>query len=267
MRYQSEAIQSSVWTIRLALFSVSIVLLAVLFHRILGMGTLVALNLFKLALAGAVIVLALGAFALVRIWQHGWRGGANALVGMVIGCGVLIWPIAVLIFASGHPTINDVTSDLKNPPRFILLDGKRPPGANSMTYPGEKFAAKQRKAYPNLGPLRVERPASETLELARQALRRMHMVVEGVVPIDGQEPGRGQVEAVDRTLIMGFRDDVIVRVTRIRGGALVDIRSSSRFGQSDLGRNALRIAEIQQGLIARIQATVPARTQQRAKEK
>ena len=84
------------------------------------------------------------------------------------------------------------------------------------------------------------------------------MVVAGVVPIDSQETGRGQIEATDRTLIFGFYDDIVVRITRISGGSLVDIRSSSRFGKSDLGRNAMRIREFQEELVARVQATVPA---------
>jgi len=258
MKDETRAITSSVWTIRLALFSTAIVLLTILFHRIFGMGTLVALNLFTLAFIGAGFVLLLGTFALVRIWQRGWRGGANALIGIAIACAILAWPLSLIPIAYKYPMINDVSTDLREPPRFILLAGRRPRGANSMVYPGKAFAIEQRKAYKDIGPLRFNRPAIEMLELVRQTLRRMHMVVAGVIPVDSQETGRGQIEAVDRTLIFGFYDDVVVRVTRIQSGSLVDIRSSSRFGKSDLGRNAIRIREFQEELVARVQATVPA---------
>lgn len=255
---QSQAIQSSVWTIRLALFAAAIVVLTIIFHRIFGMGTLVALNLFGLAFIGAGVVLLLGIFALVRIWQRGWRGGANALTGIVIACGILAWPLSILAMSEKYPMINDITTDLSNPPQFILLAGKRQPGANSMVYPGEAFAAKQRQAYGDIGLLRVDRPANETLELARQTMRRMHMVIEGVIPIDSREVAKGQIEAVDRTLIIGFYDDVVVRVTRISGGSVVDVRSASRYGRSDLGRNASRIREFQEQFVGLVQATIPA---------
>ena len=40
---------------------------------------------------------------------------------------------------------------------------------------------------------------------------------------------------------MGFEDDVIVRVRPDEGGTRVDVRSISRVGRSDLGKNAARI--------------------------
>jgi len=259
MRDQSRAIQSSVWAIRLALFSVAIVLLTILFHRIFGMGTLVALNLFKLAFAGAALVLLIGLFALVRIWQRGWRGGSNAVTGMVLAAFILAWPLSVVPSLKRYPVINDVTTDLRNPPQFLLLAGKRPRGANPMAYPGPEFAEQQQEAYGDLGSISVDRPASETIELARQAMKKLRMTIAGVVPVDAKGSGWGQVEAVDRTLVLGYYDDVVVRVTRVRGGSRVDVRSASRFGKSDLGRNATRIRQFHTELVARVQATVPAR--------
>ena len=58
-------------------------------------------------------------------------------------------------------------------------------------------------------------------------------------PPDGNSPG--SVEAVDRTLLMGYRDDVAVRVTPAGDGSRVDARSASRYGERDFGQNARRI--------------------------
>jgi uncharacterized protein (DUF1499 family) len=258
MRDETRAIESSIWTIRIALFCLAIVLLTIIFHRIFGMGTLVALNLFKLSFIGSGVVIVIGVFSLVRIWQRGWRGGSNALTGIVIALAILAWPLSIVPIAERYPRINDITTDLKNPPQFLLLAGKRPAGAKPVAHPGEAVARQQEEGYGRIAPMRVDRPATETLELARQALRKLRMTVEGVVAMDARGNGWGQVEAVDRTLVLGFYDDVVVRVTRIRGGSLVDIRSASRFGQSDLGRNAERIREVKAELAARVQATVPA---------
>ena len=48
----------------------------------------------------------------------------------------------------------------------------------------------------------------------------------------------GRIEAVARTPIMGFRDDVVVRVRSEPDGARIDIRSASRYGCHDFGTNA-----------------------------
>jgi uncharacterized protein (DUF1499 family) len=42
---------------------------------------------------------------------------------------------------------------------------------------------------------------------------------------------------------MGFREDVAIRVTPDGEGSRVDIRSSSRYFESDLGSNAARVTK------------------------
>jgi uncharacterized protein DUF1499 len=61
-----------------------------------------------------------------------------------------------------------------------------------------------------------------------------------------QPPRRiGRIEAVARTPIMGFREDVSIRVTPDGDeGSRVDIRSASRYFESDLGSNAARILRL-----------------------
>jgi uncharacterized protein (DUF1499 family) len=39
----------------------------------------------------------------------------------------------------------------------------------------------------------------------------------------------------------GFTDDIVIRVTPAQNGSIVDLRSVSRVGKSDLGANAKRI--------------------------
>ena len=60
-----------------------------------------------------------------------------------------------------------------------------------------------------------------------------------------QPPRReGRIEAVARTPIMGFREDVAIRVTPDGDGSRVDIRSASRYFESDLGSNTARILRL-----------------------
>ena len=50
-----------------------------------------------------------------------------------------------------------------------------------------------------------------------------------------------RIEATDTTLLFGFKDDVVIRVSAASGGSRVDVRSLSRVGRSDFGVNANRI--------------------------
>src|SRR2546421_3562389 len=44
--------------------------------------------------------------------------------------------------------------------------------------------------------------------------------------------------------LMGFRDDIVVRVRADGEGARVDVRSSSRYGSFDFGANAARVRSL-----------------------
>jgi uncharacterized protein (DUF1499 family) len=52
-----------------------------------------------------------------------------------------------------------------------------------------------------------------------------------------------RIEATDTTTFFGFKDDIVVRLTPIAGRTVVDVRSVSRIGRSDVGTNARRIRE------------------------
>ncbi len=54
-------------------------------------------------------------------------------------------------------------------------------------------------------------------------------------------PGDGRIEATDTTFWFGFRDDVVIRIRPEGKKTRLDIRSKSRVGRSDLGKNAARI--------------------------
>ena len=51
----------------------------------------------------------------------------------------------------------------------------------------------------------------------------------------------GRIEATDTTLWFGFKDDVVVRIQARDDESLLDVRSVSRVGKSDVGTNAQRI--------------------------
>ncbi len=68
------------------------------------------------------------------------------------------------------------------------------------------------------------------------------------VAIVATAPESGRIEATDTTPWFGLKDDIVIRVSAQGNGSRVDIRSVSRVGRSDIGKNAQRIREFLQRL-------------------
>lgn len=71
--------------------------------------------------------------------------------------------------------------------------------------------------------------------VAEQVLTEMDLELVDV------NPAQGRLEATATTFWFGFKDDLVVRVRAEGDQAIIDLRSVSRVGQSDLGVNAERI--------------------------
>ena len=246
----------SAWAVRIAAVCVALIVTSLLLHRLFDFPTPLTLNLIALSFAGAVAAILLGLFALLRVWQRGYHGAGNALVAIAVATAILMWPLSLLPTIQRLPEINDVTTDTANPPAFMTLAENRPAGAQPPDY-NRAFSEIQREVYPDLRTLSVNRDAAEVLTLADQTLRRLRMEVVREEPPTRDNGNVGYVEAIDRTLVIGFRDDVVIRVAGSGRRALVDVRSASRFGRHDLGRNAQRVREVLRALIERLKSTVP----------
>ncbi|MCL4764678.1 MAG: DUF1499 domain-containing protein [Hyphomicrobiaceae bacterium] len=255
---------SAVWSLRLALFSGALVIVAIALHRLLGLPTPVLLNVIKAGLAGAAAALLLGLAAAVRIWLTGRAGAGMAFVAMLASLALFAWPAIYLPALRSLPPINDVTTDPHAPPPLVALARLRGPGANPQAYPGETFAEMQAIAYPDLQPFLIARSADEAFELAADAVRRLNFQVVAETPPGDDLDRPGLIEAVDRTPIIGFYDDVVIRIQGDEQSAQIDVRSASRYGRHDLGRNASRVRAIFQELRTRLESTVPAPIDPRA---
>jgi uncharacterized protein (DUF1499 family) len=248
---------ASRWTSRIAVFSLVLLLTALLLHRLFGLDTLIALNLVKAAYAGVGLSLLLAVAAVAVIWHHGTQGTARVVFAVTVCLAMLAGPLALALLARDYPMINDITTDTVSPPPFDIVGKMRGPGTNQVTYPGEAFALQQRHAYPDLKPLLVDRSAQEAFELVVDAVRRLKMDIVREEAPGGVAGKTGYIEAVDRTLVLGFYDDVAIRVSGGEAMSRIDIRSASRFGWSDLGANAERVRALMHEIVARLEATVP----------
>ncbi len=126
-------------------------------------------------------------------------------------------------------------------------------GANTAVYAGLYSAEQQRQAYPDIEPIDLETPVQRAYELTLQLVnKRKWLVIDERPPLP---PRRiGHIEAVARTPIMGFREDVSIRVVADGDDSRVDIRSSSRYFESDLGSNAARIMKFSDDLNTAVDA-------------
>ena len=242
--YQSEPFSRlATWARNLAIFSVIAVVVSVLIVRFgfLEMKPAIATFFGALGLAGLSIVIGLAGFA--AIWQNGTRGMSRILLAFVISAGVLAYPAYLAYQYRKLPPIHDITTDPIDPPRFEALARLRSgDGANTAVYAGLYSAEQQRQAYPDIEPVQLEIPVDRAYAIALKLVnKRKWLVIDERAP---QLPRRtGTIEAVARTPIMGFREDVAIRVTPDGEDSRVDIRSSSRYFESDLGSNASRITK------------------------
>src|SRR5882757_5895584 len=243
--YQSEPVSSlASWARNLAVFSIVAVLVSIFIVRFGFLEVKPALATFfgALGCAGLSILVSLATF--VAIWQNGSRGMGRILLALLIDAAVLAYRAYLAVQYRELPPIHDITTDPIDPPRFDALPGLRTgDGANTAVYAGLYSAEQQRLAYPDIETVELDVPVQRAYEVTLQLVnKRKWLVIDERPPLPPRRIGR--IEAVARTPIMGFREDVSIRVTPDGEDSRVDIRSSSRYFESDLGSNAARVAKL-----------------------
>jgi hypothetical protein len=248
----------AIWARRMAGFAFLASLLAVIIVRSGLLEIRPALATFAGALAIALVALLLAFAALVVIWMEGLAGLGAALTAIAVSLVLLAYPGYFAIKAYRLPWIHDITTDPIDPPRYEALARLRVREANPTTYAGLYAADQQRTAYPDVGPLGTNATAQAAYDAALTVVnKRRWRIVDARTPQPGRREGR--IEAVARTPIMGFRDDVVIRVRAESDGARIDARSSSRYGSFDFGTNASRVRSLMNDIEDAIRAQKPER--------
>jgi uncharacterized protein (DUF1499 family) len=232
------------WARRLAVFSAVAAVVSIIIVRFGFLEVRPALATFFGALGCAVLSILVGLAAFVAIWQNGSRGMSRILLAMLIDVAILAYPSYLAWQYRKLPAIHDITTDPIDPPRFEALARLRAgEGANPAVYAGLYSAEQQRATWPDIEPVDLDVPVQRAYEITLGLVtKRKWLVIDERAP---QPPRRiGRIEAVARTPIMGFREDVSIRITPDGEGSRVDIRSSSRYFESDLGSNASRVAKL-----------------------
>jgi uncharacterized protein (DUF1499 family) len=186
-----------------------------------------------LAIAGAVASLLALVVLLVARRAPGLL--ALAVAGILLGVALFGYPALQLSQARSVPAIHDITTDTVDPPAFVGLLPARAAAPNKAEYAGEEIARQQREAYPDIRTVTLGLPPDMAFD---RALTVANDLGWDVVDADAED---GRIEATDTTFWFGFKDDVVIRIRPAEQGSVVDVRSMSRVGRSDVGANARRI--------------------------
>jgi hypothetical protein len=247
----------AIWSRRIALFSLAATFIAVIIVRSGALEIVPALSTLAGALMLACLAILLAFAAGIVIWRQGIGGGRQAVTGLLIGAALIAYPAYLGIRASRLPAIYDITTDPIDPPQFDAIARLRPRDANPVTYAGLYTAEQQHAAYSDIEPDDTTVTPQDAFAAAMKVIaKRKWRVVDARPPqgplprvIDARAPQSsavrdGIIEAVARTPILGFRDDVVVRIRPTIDGARIDVRSASRYGRHDLGTNAKRVRSL-----------------------
>ena len=245
------------WSGRLALFFAGLTVTGVVLHRLTSFPTPVAINLFAVSAVGLALAALIGLLSLIGIWRKGYAGAGTAFLGIFLPLLILVWPLTFVPALFKLPRLNDVTTDWVSAPRFEALAPQRAAGAKAVAYPGEPVAGLQQAGYPDLRGISIDRSTEEAFELVEEAVRKLRWRVvasEAPTPKAGRP---GTIEATDQTLLLGFPDDIAIRVSGNNLRSRIDIRSASRYGEFDFGQNATRVRRFYGEVQAQIDATLP----------
>ena len=159
------------------------------------------------------------------------------ITGVAVLCAAvaIFMPLSMMNKAKSVPPIHDITTDLVNPPKFLAILALRADAPNPAEYQGEEIASQQRSAYPELKTQKYSQTTEQVFDAALAAVKNMGLEVVT------SDKTLGLIEAYDTTTWFGFVDDVVIRIQSAEQMTMLDARSKSRVGMSDIGKNAERL--------------------------
>ena len=204
-------------------------------YRMQWVSLATAFLVLRWATFGALAATVVASFAWVWLSvTRATRGRAVAAAAAMLGILVAATPLYLYDQAQRLPKIHDISTDTDDPPSFVDVLPQRLGARNPVEYKPET-AIEQKRGYPDIVPLRLDVAPAEAFERAERAARAMGWQIVAA------SPDALRIEATDTTLFFGFKDDIVIRVHPQPQGSVVDVRSLSRIGGSDIGANARRV--------------------------
>jgi uncharacterized protein (DUF1499 family) len=232
---------AATWSRRAANFGALLALFAVGLGRSGGVDSRSAVAVLAVGLLAAVLALVFAAAAAAAIWRTGRRGTRRTLAGVAVALLVLAYPAYLAVQALRLPMLDDVSTDLAVPPAFSASPQALLARGNTVhAEPSPESRAAQQRAYPGVQPVLLDVDGTEALRLVLKIVAARGWRLVETLPPKGRF-GVGHIDAVARSRIMAFPEDVTIRLRPSEGQTRIDIRSASRFEPHDFGSNAARI--------------------------
>jgi hypothetical protein len=267
--------EAAVWSRRLGVFALLVAAIGALLIRTNLVEVIAGLAVFGAAIFLACAALLLAGAGMAIIWRTGRKGVGHVVTAILLSVALLAYPAYLSIVAVRLPPINDITTDVNDPPAYSMRPATLSARSGRTPAPiTEMRKLEQQRAYPDVQPIVIDVEAREGYALVREAVRALGWrIIEEADPVTKEEasapaprpppppvlrrgappvppqrpvetrrqPRDGRIDAVDKSLIMGFPDDITIRIKAMPDQTRIDIRSASRFGRHDFGANARRI--------------------------
>lgn len=243
---------------RFQFFAARTAFAALLLAVLAGVGAVAGVRLGLLTDKGGrtvmipAVLLGLAALTLALLWlrsalaRNAGEGKRLGLIALLGSLAFLYAPITYVYYGYKLLPIHDITTAPEDPPQFVALARIHPAndrvfdGARKISYKGEEVtvAYAMHEEYQAL-----TKPHVGLLVSPQKAFWRCHESVKklGWTIVEASEKDL-RIEATDRSLWFGRISDIVIRVRPAGSiGSRVDVRSESRDGELDHGRNAARL--------------------------
>ena len=188
----------------------------------------------------ALLGLGLAAAGFSRLWYHGEKAG-RASLGATLMSLIVLAPFALGVwFVLRYPALTDISTDLQEPPRFVLTERARDGAMNQIEPISPEMAVMQLRAYPDVNGRRFD-----------ASMDRVLSAISAVIAAEGWKPRvrlpaevdlvEYSFEAEAPTWLVRLPSDVALRLTDEGESIFVDMRLSQRYGRHDMGDGARRI--------------------------
>lgn len=242
MRILVRTSQWAIWARRIGSFAIPLAVIPVFMHRSGAIGSTPFEVTEAVAIGVALLAFALSIGAFARIWTTGDRGWGRAVTGLLLSL-ICLAPVGFgVVELVKYPMAGDVSTDPANPPPLTSDIVATPISAADLqrtatAFPNVKtrrYPLAATRAYDLVGKLIDER--GWEVKLRRQPLN----------PYDS-----GQINALATTLL-GWRDEVSIRIDGDPQGVSVAMRSASLSPVHEPGVNGSRVEEFLTALDAKV---------------
>jgi uncharacterized protein (DUF1499 family) len=194
-------------------------------------------QLFAYGLVFGVISLILGLIGLLLTGRPELRGAhGRAVLASYLGAILTALLVYLMLGVKDYPAINDVTTDVDNPPEFVHAPTLPQIQGHSLAYDKARYARRQQMGYGALQGLQLPADPDQAFKTVTTLASDMHRW-----QITYVDPKTHVLEGVATTPVFRFQDDFVIQVRPAPNGSLVEMRSRSSDRQFDLGSNYNRI--------------------------